>query len=246
MFVFSDYMQMKQDFNSQIKKLLTVNGKNKIEELDEPRRHQVMFLKQCQILLEDYNPKEKAEDVAVIRAKVFTGAIYVISNEIKDTYRLTDPLFHSGLFGGLQVTMGITSTTNIMDALSKRNILELLDQFMISYIHVGSKLRNDLRLDHPFVNIIDFDLNSFSQHLIDLRAAACSELKNEQHVKLALMEKQQAKQQLEQPNSSFFGRLWAGSSVKDIKDNQNIGSCLDSSAKKDDFPPLISGSSMGH
>src|SRR3990167_1193289 len=245
MFAFSDYTQMKQDFQSQVKKLLAVNdkikvGKTKVEDLEEPRRHQVLFLEQCRALLENYTPKDKSEDVSINRAKVITGAMYVIYDEILETYRLRDPLYHSGLYAGLQVAMGIT-TANPMDAFSQRNMLELLDQFMIFNIHVGSKLRNDLRLDHPFAAIPNFDLNSFSQRLINLRAAACSKLKDEQHAKLNLAEKQ-AKQQPAEPGASYLGRFWssAQASSKDVL--SETASVASTSLKKEDFPPLSASS----
>ena len=256
MFKFSEYTQMKQDFQSQIKKLLIVNNKYKVEnfkveDLEEPRRHQVLFLEKCIVLLEEYKPKDKPDDIA-LKAKILTGCMYVIYDEIKSTYRLTDPLLHSGLYGGLQVTMGIT-LSNTLDWLSQRSILDLLDQFMIHYIHVDGKLRNDLRTNHPFANISNFDLNSFSERVIDLRADACKELKNEQHAKLKIAEeqaKQQAKQRFAElptsSSSSYFGRLWSNA-PQQVVAREVLGTAVNfaaASAKKDEDFPALSVSSL--
>ncbi len=212
MYVYNDYLQMKIDFASQLKSILLHKGLTTVDELDAPRRQQVQFIQRFISQLDDYKLKlDKIEDICAVKSKILTACMYIISDEIHQTYtEALVPVFNptrSEVFSALQVAMNITPS-NQFEALCRRNMLDLLDQFIVHLIHVDGKLSKDLRLDHPFADIKDFNLESFLHRLIKLKAEASSELTKEQFARLAVVQKQATPLSV---GPSLLSRFWSAS-----------------------------------
>lgn len=249
MFTFNDYSQMKLDFASQIKGILVHKGLTRVEELE--RRQQVQFVQRLIAQLDDYKPKvDKSDEAPNLRAKILTGCMYVISDEINQTYTGSFlPLLQatrSEVYSALQVAMGITPS-NKLEALCKRNMLDLSEFFIVSLIHHDGKLGKDLRLDHPFVDVADFNLESFLLRLVKLKADASTDLIHEQFAKFVATKEQTKQPATESVRSTLLSTFWKSSAQPSADISSSVESSTSaSSIKAESFPPLAGPAPVIH
>lgn len=199
MFIMQSYEQMKNDFTTKLREVvLRRHEVGSVEKLPEPRRQQVQFLEVVIDLLKLYKPEGPPEAPELLKAKILTGIMLILCDEISHDYKYTDPT-NSTLFTVLKEVMNL-SGENPMDNLTERRLMEVAEKFLVNAIYIEGKLGKDLRPDHPFTKIQGFNLLDFYSRLLKIKYDASLVYMKSGVEKLDLQTKT-----LQEERSSFLG-----------------------------------------
>lgn len=214
-FKFGSYPEMKSAFRTKIVEVLLRKHKVRtVDELEDERRSQVQFLEKVIAQLDELKTvkMEKSEDSQLNKARILTGCMYVIHDEIRESYEKAliprDPNTWSQLYPILQEVMGI-QLTNKLDSLSKRIMLSDAEKFMVGQVCQEGSLVKELFPDHPFSQVRDFDTLKFLLRLGRIREEATSACWEEKFAKMAF-EQQAQKDAREPAKSSILSRFSFG------------------------------------
>lgn len=165
MFIVQPFEQMKNDFTTKLQEVVLRRHKvDAVDKLESPRCQQVQFLEIVIQQLNLYVP-EGGEPADIIKARILTGVMFVLRDEISKDYKYTDPT-NSTLYTVLTEVMNLTED-NVMDDLTSRRYMEVAERFLVHTIYTEGKLGKDLRAEHVFSKIQGFNTQDGCCRLLD-------------------------------------------------------------------------------
>lgn len=168
MFIVQPYEKMKNDFTTKLREVvLRRHGVEAVEQLPTPRCQQVQFLEIVIGQLNIYVP-EGSEPAEVVKAKILTGVMFVLCDEISKDYKYTDPT-NSTLFTVLKEVMNLTDE-NAMDQLTSRRLMEVAERFLVHALYIEGKLGKELRVENVFTKVQGFNVQDGYSRLLDFYA----------------------------------------------------------------------------
>lgn len=207
MFIVQPYEQMKNDFTTKLREVvLRRHGVDAVEQLPTPRCQQVQFLEIVIGQLNIYVP-EGSEPADVVKAKILTGVMFVLRDEILKDYKYTNAT-NSTLFTVLEEVMNLTDE-NPMDQLTRRRLMEVAERFLVHAVYIEGKLGKELRAENVFTKVQGFNVQDgysrlldFYSRLLQIKFDASTNYLRGSIEKLVSQTKK-----LEEEKSSFLGHL---------------------------------------
>ena len=158
LFLIKEFEMMQNELKTKVDEVLIRNHNRRysenittIEGLKEPRRQQAQFLYKVIERLKDYKPEkmaDKLDKLPLLKAKILTGCLYIIWDEILESYTWSPPT-NSDLFTILSEVIGIKSAEEI-DLHSKHELMSLAENFLRNQIAVEADFTKGFRPDQPF------------------------------------------------------------------------------------------------
>ncbi|AHE68085.1 hypothetical protein [Legionella oakridgensis] len=144
-FTFRTYDELKARFAENITFLCGYHRAESVENLPPLRRSQIQFLQETITALDT----DRTEITPEIKAKILSGAMLVIHNEIEESYRYSDPT-QSVLYQKLTETLGI-SAENSMQAEDRCDSVGKIMKFLHRTVFIGGKSEAGLNIEHPYL-----------------------------------------------------------------------------------------------
>ncbi|WP_165474763.1 hypothetical protein [Legionella nagasakiensis] len=186
-FTFRSYDELKARFAENITFLCGYHRADSVENLPPLRRSQIQFLQETITALD----ADATEMTPEIKAKIVSGAMLVIHNEIEESYRYSDPT-QSVLYQKLTETMGI-SMENSMQAEDRCDCVGKVMKFLHRTIFVGGKSETGLNIEHPYLKD-RARLEEVWKRGADLVAAASKEMLTRNLAELTIREAREAEE----------------------------------------------------